>query len=281
MAHHELSKLIETKNFLTEFFGASSHANIGLVLGSGLSYFANQLKNKPGTKCIAFKNIPHVSSSTVNGHQGELISGVVNEQPILVMNGRLHFYEGYDPSTVTFLIRVLGMLGIKNLILSNASGAIGANFEPGHLMVIADHLNLTATSPLLGPNISELGPRFVDMTTAYDTDLLEHAQACAREAKITMHKGIYAGLSGPCYETPAEVRMLKTMGADAVGMSTVFETIVARHMGIKVVGICCLTNKAAGLSSQKISHEEVVEKNAQVADKFSQVIEKLIGKIAS
>ncbi len=170
-------------------------------------------------------------------------------------------------------------MGIKNLILTNASGAIEDGFEPGHLMALADHLNLTGTSPLIGKNIDDLGPRFVDMTESYDRELIAIAKEAARRVDITMHEGVYAGLLGPCYETPAEIRMLKLMGAHAVGMSTVFETIAARHMGLKVLALACLTNKAAGLSSKKISHEEVMENNARVADKLAMILTDVVSKI--
>ena len=200
--------------------------------------------------------------------------------PILVMSGRLHFYEGLDPSQVVFPIRILGLLGIKKLILTNACGAVADNFEPGQLMAIKDHINFTGHSPLIGPNQNELGPRFVDMTQAYDPVYIEIAKNAADEAGIVMHKGIYAGLSGPCYETPAEVRMMKVLGADAVGMSTVFETIIARHMGMRVLGISCLTNKAAGLGLGEITHDEVMENNAKVAKLFGRVLTKIIAQIA-
>lgn len=253
---------------------------VAIVLGSGLAHFADRLRESAGATYASFKEIPHFCSSTVEGHKGEIIYGFIDQHnPIIAMNGRLHFYEGYEACEVILPIRVLGRLGITTLILTNASGAIGDDFEPGHLMVVTDHLNLTGHSPLVGRNIPELGPRFVDMSEAYDRDLIKVAKKAAKFADITMHEGVYAGLLGPCYETPAEIRMLKGWGANAVGMSTVYETIAARHMGLRVLAISCLTNKAAGLSSKKISHEEVMENNAKVANKLELVLTKIVSEI--
>jgi purine-nucleoside phosphorylase len=268
--------LNNTLSFITKSLEINTPPRVGLVLGSGLSQFAENLKNSPTTKIIKYSAIPGFPISSVEGHKGELISALINNVPIIAMNGRVHSYEGYDPQSVVMPIRAMGLLGIKNLILTNASGAIAHDFEPGQLMIIKDHLNLTGSSPLIGPNIAELGPRFLDMSYAYDHELRAMAKKAALEVGITAHEGVYASLLGPCYETPAEIRMLKIIGADAVGMSTVFETIAARHMGIKVLGISCLTNKAAGLSDQKITHEEVMENNAKVCDKLGQILVKVI-----
>lgn len=267
------------RNFITKSLEIKNPPHIGLVLGSGLSQFADRLKKSPSARSIAYGAIAGFPTSSVEGHKGELISAMVADTPIIAMSGRVHSYEGYDPQSVVLPIRVMGLLGIKNLIVTNASGAIAENFEPGQLMIIKDHLNLTGASPLVGPNFGELGPRFLDMTYAYDQELRIMAKKAALEVGITTHEGVYASLLGPCYETPAEVRMLKILGADAVGMSTVFETIAARHMGIKVLGISCLTNKAAGLSAQKITHEEVMENNAKVSDKLGQILTEVITNI--
>lgn len=251
---------------------------VGVVLGSGLFDFADIIKKNESVS-INFNDIPHFESSSVIGHKGELIFGIVENTPIVAMSGRLHLYEGYSPFQVCLPLRVMGLLGISTVIITNASGAVADGFEPGHLMAIKDHLNLTGGSPLVGPNFSELGPRFVDMTQAYDPKLINMAKKAASISDIPLHEGIYAGLLGPCYETPAEVRMLKTLGADAVGMSTVFETIAARHMGIRVLGIACLTNKAAGLSAGNLSHDEVLKNNAKVADKFARVLSNIFKQI--
>lgn len=274
-----MSMLNIATKFIATKLEIKTPPRVGLVLGSGLSQFAEKLKQSPHTKVISFGAIPHFPTSSVEGHKGEVISAEVAGVPIIAMSGRVHSYEGYDPQSVVMPIRVMGLLGIKYLILTNACGAIADNFEPGQLMIIKDQLNLTGSSPLVGPNIAELGPRFLDMSYAYDHELRVMTKKIALEAGITTHEGVYACLLGPCYETPAEVRMLKTLGADAVGMSTVFETIAARHMGIKVLGLSCLTNKAAGLSPQKITHEEVMENNAKVSDKLGQILTKVIGSI--
>jgi purine-nucleoside phosphorylase len=271
--------MIQAVKEAVAFINNTQHKpKVGIVLGSGLSAFGENLK-KSNNITFKFSDIPHFSSSSVIGHKGEFILGTIGSTPIVAMSGRLHLYEGYKPEQVVFPIRVMGLLGIKSLILTNASGAIADNFEPGQLMAIKDHLNLTGTSPLVGENIAEWGPRFLDMSEAYDPKLIKIAKKAASDNNILMHEGVYAGLLGPCYETPAEIRMLKILGADAVGMSTVSETIVARHMGIKVLGISCLTNKAAGLSTGNISHDEVIKNNAKVADKFSRVLSHIVKEI--
>lgn len=279
-----LHKLFEARDALSAALKLDSFAprpSIAIVLGSGLFDFAEKLKQSSNAHCVAFKDIPHIGNSTVEGHKGEIVAGTVNDKdPIIVLSGRLHFYEGFEPADVVLPIRLMGLLGINKIILTNACGAIGDNFEPGQLMAIKDHINFTGHSPLVGPNIDELGPRFVDLTTAYDREFIAVAKNAAQLADITMHEGVYAAMLGPCYETPAEIRMLKNLGADAVGMSTVFETIVARHMGMRVLGLSCLTNKAAGLSQQEISHQEVMENNAKVAQKFATVLQKIVSDIS-
>lgn len=272
-----ITPIREAADFIKKSF-SNPEAKVGIVLGSGLSAVADALKKTDG-QALKFADIPNFFSSSVDGHRGELISAKVEQVPIIAMSGRLHLYEGYSANQVVLPIRALGLMGISTVILTNASGAVADGFEPGQLMAIRDHLNLTGGSPLVGKNLSELGPRFVDMTNAYDKELIGIAKKAATVNDIPMHEGIYAGLLGPCYETPAEVRMLKMLGADAVGMSTVFETIAARHMGLKVLGISCLTNKAAGLSSGCLSHEEVIRNNAKVADKFAAVLTHIIKEI--
>ena len=278
-----LQNIISAKNFIANALKINDQfrPTVGLVLGSGLFHFGDDLKKSSNARALSFGEIPHFARSGIVGHKGELIFGLLeNRWPIVALSGRAHFYEGYEAQEVVLPVRVLKSLGINKLILTNACGAIADNFEPGQLMIIKDHLNLTGDSPLIGPNIDELGPRFVDMSAAYDKEFIAIAKEAARVAGIVAHEGVYAKVTGPCYETPAEVRMLKTLGADAVGMSTVFETIAARHMGMRVLGISCLTNKAAGLSNQEISHQEVMENNAKVALKFSIVLREIISKIA-
>lgn len=255
-------------------------ANVAIVLGSGLGSFAEQLKASPSSKSINYKDIPAFSPSTVDGHKGELIYSAIDEQhPVLVLNGRLHLYEGYEPQNVVLPLRTLKALGISTVILTNASGAIGENYQPGQLMVVKDHINFTGSSPLVGQNCAELGPRFVDMTEAYDKELINLAKHAATKTDVVMHEGIYGGMLGPCYETPAEVRMMRTLGADAVGMSTVFETIAARHMDMRVLAICCLTNKAAGLSNQKICHQEVMDINAKLGTTIGIILKDIVKSI--
>lgn len=278
-----IENLREAANCISQRLGLNNkpRAKTAIILGSGLGPFADRIKESAQSASLSFSEIPYFSSSTVEGHKGEVVYGMVDgEHPILALNGRLHLYEGLHPQQVILPIRAFGLLGVKTIVLTNASGAIGDAYEPGQLMVISDHINFTGASPLVGENWSELGPRFLDMSEAYDKELRTLAKAAAVKADIKMHEGVYAALLGPCYETPAEIRLLKTLGADAVGMSTVFETIAARHMGLKVLAISCLTNKAAGLSRQKISHEEVMENNAKVSVKLGLILADIVRQLA-
>jgi purine-nucleoside phosphorylase len=273
---HEASQFINQRLELDK----KPRAHTAIVLGSGLGPFAEKIKSSPHAAAVPFSDVPHFSTSTVEGHKGEIVYGLLDDgHPVLALNGRLHLYEGLHPQQIVLPTRVAGLLGIKTLVITNAAGAIGDDFEPGQLMVIADHLNFTGDSPLVGKNFGQMGPRFLDMSDAYDKELRIIAKKAAAKADIKMHEGIYAGMLGPCYETPAEIRMLKLMGAHAVGMSTIYETIIARHMGIKVLAISCLTNKAAGLSSQKISHDEVMDNNAKVSAKLAIILADVVGQI--
>ena len=244
-------------------------AKIAVVLGSGLGGFANAL-SKP--QFLPYSKISGFPISTVDGHSGRFVHGFIGETPVLLMQGRVHRYEGYTAQQVVFPIRTLKSWGIEKLILTNASGGINPDFEVGDLMVITDHLNLTGDSPLIGPNDAKLGTRFLDMTEAYSKRLRD----LAKSLDPNLREGVYAGLLGPCYETPAEIRMLKILGADAVGMSTVFETIAARHLGMEVLGISCISNKAAGLSGTKLSHEEVTAAGQKASKKFADLLTRLI-----
>jgi purine-nucleoside phosphorylase len=229
---------------------------IGLVLGSGLGAFAKSL-DKAVT--IPFSDIPHFPTSTAIGHKGELVLGTSQGVPVAVMAGRVHLYEGYTPQQVVFPVRVLGRMGVKTLVLTNAAGSVNVNYKPGELMVIEDHINYLGTNPLMGPNEDELGLRFFDMSDAYDTVLRDIAEKACWKAGVTVRKGVYIAFGGPSYETPAEIKMARTLGADAVGMSTVPEVIAARHMGIRVLGISCITNMAAGVLKKKLDHREVLD----------------------
>lgn len=270
-----LEQIASASHFLKKSLNISTgQCRTAVVLGSGLSQVAKDLQGK--SIALPFADVPHMPPSTVDGHSGHFIKADIQGHETIIVSGRLHCYEGWTPSQVAFPIRLLGQIGIKNVILTNASGAIADNFVPGQLMAIRDHINLVADSPLVGRNIDEIGPRFVDMTEAYDKRFIELAKNFAREVGVVMHDGIYMGVLGPAYETPAEIRAFRTLGADAVGMSTIFETIAARHMGMKVLGICCLTNKAAGLSGYAISHQEVVENNSRLSSAMKELIEKLV-----
>jgi purine-nucleoside phosphorylase len=250
---------------------------IGIVLGSGLGAIADQMTES--TK-IAYSEIPHFHGTAVEGHAGQLILGFMSGVPTVLLQGRFHFYEGYSMEDVVLATRTLCALGIHTLILTNAAGGINAQLSPGDLMLIDDHLNLMGDNPLRGPNVSELGPRFPDLTEAYNYECLAVLQSTLKELEIPYQQGVYAGLLGPTYETPAEVRMLRTLGADAVGMSTVPECIAANHMGVRVAGISCITNLAAGLSPHKLSHQEVMAVSQQGSQKISRLITSALPKLA-
>ncbi len=251
-------------------------ARVALVLGSGLGGFADDFED---ATAIPYHEIPGFVSSTAQGHAGKLIAGKVDRVPVLAMQGRVHFYEGYSLSQVTFPMRVFRLLGIKTVILTNAAGGIDNQLTQGALMVISDHLNLMGVNPLVGPNDERFGPRFPDMSEVYARELQELAVEEARDLGVEVRRGIYAALSGPSYETPAEIHMFRTFGADAVGMSTVPEAIVARHMAMKVLGISCITNMAAGISDQPINHDEVMETGRRVRVTFGQLLRRIIAKL--
>ncbi len=250
---------------------------IALVLGSGLGAFADELA---GATKIPYQKIPGFPRSTAVGHAGQLVIGKVGSIEAAVMQGRVHFYEGYTAKEVVFPMRVLGRLGIRSAILTNAAGGIDLGYKQGALVVIRDHINLQGANPLIGPNDERFGPRFPDMTQAYWKQYREIALAEAKRLGIEVHEGVYAALSGPSYETPAEIRYLRTIGADLVGMSTVPETIVARHMSIRVLGISCVTNMAAGILNQPINHAEVMETGERVKTQFIALLRAVIPRIA-
>jgi purine-nucleoside phosphorylase len=251
-------------------------ARVGLVLGSGLGAFADDLED---ASAIPYEEIPGFARSTVEGHAGQLVFGRVAGAPVVVQQGRFHFYEGYSLDEVTFPVRVLGLLGVKSLVLTNAAGGLNNSFKQGALMLISDHLNLMGTNPLLGANDPRFGARFPDMSDVYDREFQEAAICEAQAMRIELKRGIYAALTGPSYETPAEIRMLRALGADAVGMSTVPEAIVARHMGVKVLGLSCITNMAAGVLDRPIDHAEVIETGEQVRATFTELLRRTIPKL--
>ncbi len=247
--------------------------SIGLILGSGLGNFCETLQHQ---QSIQYEEIPHFPRPSIAGHAGRMVSGDILGSPVAALAGRVHFYEGHSMAEVTFPVRVLGCLGVKRLIVTNAAGGINGAFKPGDLMLIRDHINLMGTNPLLGPNIDELGPRFPDMSEAYDTAMREAALRAAARKGIELKIGVYIGLSGPSYETPAEIRMGRVLGGDAVGMSTVPEVIVANHMGIRVMGLSCITNMAAGILPRRLSHDEVIETTKRTQGRFSSLLTSLI-----
>ena len=254
----------------------SVEPRIALVLGSGLGGFADDFEEAVG---IPYEDIPGYVRSTAQGHAGRLVCGKIDGVPVLAMQGRVHYYEGYSLEEVTFAIRTFGLLGVKTLVLTNAAGGINVQLTQGALMVISDHLNLMGVNPLRGPNDERFGPRFPDMSTVYSHELQELVVDEAKAIGVEVRRGIYGALSGPSYETPAEIHLLRTIGADAVGMSTVPEAIVARHMGLEVLGISCITNMAAGISDEPINHEEVMATGDRVRETFAELLRRVIGAI--
>lgn len=265
-----MERVKETTLYLHE--QGVKHVDFGLILGSGLGDLAEEIED---AVVMEYKDILHFPISTVPGHAGRLVYGTLAGKKVLAMQGRFHFYEGNTMETVTYPIRVMKELGIHSIIVTNAAGGVNVNFQPGELMVIADHINFMGNHPLIGPNEDELGPRFPDMSHAYDEEYREKAKQVGKEMGITLQEGVYMAFTGPTYETPAEIRMARAMGADAVGMSTVPEVIVARHAGIRVLGISCITNLAAGMQAN-LSHAEVVETTNRVKLSFQELVKKTL-----
>jgi purine-nucleoside phosphorylase len=251
-------------------------AKIGLVLGSGLGGYEKRLENPV---IIPYKDIPGFPVSTVEGHKGQIAVGNYLGKKLIILCGRFHYYEGYSLEEVTMYVRVMKLLGVETLLLSNAAGGVNLSFSPGDLMLITDYINLSGNNPLIGKNADEFGPRFPDMTNAFDISLRNIAKEQAKKLGIPLKEGIYAQFSGPTYESPAEVNMARILGADAVGMSTVPETIVARHCGIKVLGISAITNMAAGVTGKAISHQEVIDTGKRVNKSFSSLMDAIIEKL--
>ena len=249
---------------------------VGVVLGSGLGIFADSVEEPI---VVPYADIPHFKKAGVAGHAGRLVLGRIGPASVAVMQGRLHYYEGHDVGDVVFPLRVLAALGVRSLLLTNAAGGINREFRPGDLMIIRDHINLTGINPLRGTNDERLGPRFPDMSAAYDPAFQEMIDASLREGGLPAHRGVYAGLIGPSYETPAEIRMLAALGADAVGMSTVSEAICARHLGLRLAGISCITNLAAGISPTPLSHKEVTETGERVKAVFLRLLSRVIPRM--
>jgi purine-nucleoside phosphorylase len=266
----------EAASYLTSKY--EDTPKIGLILGSGLGVLADEIENPVK---ISYQEIPNFPVSTVEGHAGQLVFGTLKGAKVVAMQGRFHFYEGYSLDKVTSPVRVMKELGVENLIVTNAAGGINESFEAGDLMLITDHINNMGTNPLIGPNDSNIGVRFPDMSESYDGKLRDMAKNSAQELNIKLREGVYVGNTGPSYETPAEVRALRILGGDAVGMSTVPEVIVAKHAGLHVLGISCISNMAAGILDQPLSHDEVIETTEKVRVNFLNLVKSIVLKIHS
>lgn len=269
-----ISKIFEARDYIKSKI--KGNVDVAVVLGTGLGSLVDYIDEKISIK---YTEIPHFPVSTVVGHAGEFIYGKIGNKNVLAMNGRFHFYEGYDMSVVTFPIRVISSLGVNKIIVTNAAGGMNPEFEAGDLMVITDHINMMGTNPLIGKNIEEFGPRFPDMSEAYNKKLTNLALTVAEDLNIKVQKGVYVAVSGPTYETPAELRMLRIMGADAVGMSTIPEVIVANHSGMKVLGISCITDMAIPDSLEPLDHERVVETANKAKTKFVNLVKETIQRL--
>ena len=267
-------KVTESVSYIRKIY--DKDPKIAIILGSGLNDVAGMLEDVVE---IEYKDIPHFSLPTAPGHYGKMIFAEFGDKEVLCMQGRIHYYEGYGMQQCVYGIRVMAKLGIETLLISNAAGGINQSFSVGDLMLVTDHINFMGNNPLIGPNEQEFGPRFHDMSYAYHDDLRRIALQAADELGISLKQGVYLACSGPNYETPAEIRMFRIWGADAVGMSTVPEVIVANHCGIKVMAISCISNMAAGILDQPLSEEEVLETGQKVSEKFSALVERIVEKI--
>lgn len=252
---------------------ACGDVEVGLILGSGLG---NSITSLTDEKAIAYDKIPGFPAATVPGHSGEWVSGIMHGKRVAIMRGRFHYYEGHSIDDVTLPVRVMQRLGAKTLIVTNAAGGVNLDFFPGNLMLIRDTINYSGVNPLMGANLDEFGPRFPDMSQQFDRELCDIARRCAMKLGVTLREGVYMWFSGPSFETPAEIRMARVLGADAVGMSTVPEVIVARHGGMRVLGISCITNMAAGILDQPLNHEEVLETGDRVREAFSGLVDAIV-----
>lgn len=269
-----MTKILEATEYILSKI--KTKPKVGMVLGSGLGIYVDQIQNKI---IIPYNEIPHFKRTSVEGHEGRLIVGEIHGVTVAALQGRLHAYEGHPMEEIVHPVRTLAALGIEFLFLTNASGGINDNFHPGDLVAISDHINLTGRNALVGPNIAELGPRFPDMTNAYDPELNELISAVAKNHHVEIKSGVYCSVLGPTYETPAEIRMLKILGADMVGMSTVPEVIAANHLGLKVAGVACITNYAAGIKPEKLSHADVKKVAEKAMVGFATILTETIGEL--
>ena len=270
----DYQKILEAKDYLSPKLKETP--KIGMILGSGLGNLVNQMSKIIE---IPFSKIPYFKTTSAVGHSGVIVAGYLNNTYVIALKGRYHYYEGHTLSEVTFPVRVLKLLGVETLIITNSCGAVNKDFNPGELMLITDHLNLTGNNPLIGDNIDELGPRFPDASEIYTKQLRTIALKTAKKLDIKLNEGVYAWWTGPSYETPAEIKMIRTLGADAVGMSTVPESLVASHMNMQVLGISCLTNMASGILDQKLTHDEVIEVAGKANQAFSKLIQEIIKQL--
>ena len=269
-----IQKITETASYIKS--KTKIKPRVGIILGSGLGHFVQHMD----IDCsIPYRDIPHFIPPTVEGHSGNLILGNIGPAQLVVMQGRLHYYEGHNMETVVFPTRTMAALGIEILIVTNSAGGYGDGMRAGDFMIIEDHINMMGTNPLMGPNIKDLGPRFPDMTQAYDKSLIEKAEKVFKSQGTDYHKGIYVGVTGPTYETPSEIKMFKLIGGKAVGMSTVPEVIAANHMGLRVAAVSCITNLAAGISDAKLTHAEVTETAKKVEQKFCSFLKEFAEKV--
>lgn len=269
-----ISKINEARDYVKKQIDFTPE--IGLILGSGLGVLGEEVQDKI---IIEYSKIPNFPVSTVEGHKSRFVFGTLMGKKVAVMQGRFHYYEGYKMQEVVFPVWVMKALGIKNLIVTNAAGGVNKSFEPGDLMLIKDHINFAGSNPLLGPNIDELGVRFPDMSNAFNAELMDTARKSAKDNGIDVKEGTYMMFTGPNYETPAEIRAARILGADAVGMSTVPEVIAANHSGIKVLGISCITNMAAGILDQPLNHQEVIDTAEKVRNKFVKLVKSIVQNI--
>lgn len=269
-----MNKILEATNYIQS--KTSIKPKVGIVLGSGLGIYVDQIQNK---QIIPYHEIPHFKRTSVEGHEGRLILGDVHGVPVAALQGRIHSYEGHPMEEIVLPVRVLAALGIDMLFLSNASGGVNLDFHPGDLVLITDHINLSGRNALLGPNIAELGPRFPDMSEAYNKELNSVIKEVAARHGVMMKSGVYCSVLGPTYETPAEIRMIRIIGGDMVGMSTVPEVIAANHMGLKVAGVACITNYAAGIKEEKLSHADVKDVAEKAMVGFATILTETIGEL--
>ncbi|WP_315114653.1 purine-nucleoside phosphorylase [uncultured Clostridium sp.] len=269
-----LEKIMESVEFVKN--KVKNTPKIGIILGSGLGDLAEEIEEKV---CVKYEDIPNMPKSTVAGHAGQFVFGKLEGKDVVMMQGRIHFYEGHPMEILALPIHIMKYMGVEKLIVTNAAGGVNKEFNPGDLMVITDHINFAFTNPLIGKNDEKIGPRFPDVSNAYDKDLVELTESIGNKLNINLKKGVYVMMTGPTYETPAEVRMVRILGGDAVGMSTVPDILVAKHCGLKTLGISCITNMAAGILDQPLCHSEVIETSNRVKSTFTSLVREIIKSI--